>query len=292
MHNVCSANKSSIQCPLPGPPQPPALPSPLPCTLYLQDEAALGHSCPAGDNAGVEPGIRELCLGDPNPNGDEGETSALGEPLVTHSHFVQSWVPAPKPVSDHCSRVTSHRRMCPAESRVTRGDRRRGSPSFSQLTCSGGDPRAQHSSVTRADRTLRTTSEPWAPLSMVGGTGRGDRGAAGAVGAGGGPGTAPQVPALLTQHVQRVQPRVLAQAVPGQAGVSSGVGGSQPLQEQGAAIRGHPAWPGWDSDLRAHPQRALCSVYGQGWGYWGTLQGRDINWDPARVTVTIPNSKV
>lgn len=61
MHNVCSANKTRIQCPLPCPP------SPLPCTLYLQDKAAVSHSCPAGDNAGVESSIRELCLGDPNP---------------------------------------------------------------------------------------------------------------------------------------------------------------------------------------------------------------------------------
>lgn len=58
---VCSANQSSVQCPLPCPAHP------LPYTLYLQDEAAVGHSCPAGDNAGVESSIRELCLGDPNP---------------------------------------------------------------------------------------------------------------------------------------------------------------------------------------------------------------------------------
>lgn len=80
-------NAQRVLCQQKQRPVPPALPSPLPCTLCLQDEAALGHSCPAGDNAGVEPGIRELCLGDPNPSGDGGETSAPGDPLVTLSHF-------------------------------------------------------------------------------------------------------------------------------------------------------------------------------------------------------------
>lgn len=103
----------------------------------------------------------------------------------SHSHpSTQTWVPAPKPATQHHSRVTSYRRTCPAESRVMRGDRRRGSPSFSQLTCRGDDPRARHSSVTTADRIPRITSESSAPLSMVGGTGRGDRGADGAVGDG------------------------------------------------------------------------------------------------------------
>ena len=36
-------------------------------TQYLQDEAAIGHPCLAGDNAGVQPSIRDLCAGDPTP---------------------------------------------------------------------------------------------------------------------------------------------------------------------------------------------------------------------------------
>lgn len=88
MYHVCSANKISAQAP-------PALPpKPLPHTLYLQDEAAIGHPCPAGHNAGVESGVGDLCLGDPNP-WDGEETSAPGDPLlpkVTLSHFrVQQW---------------------------------------------------------------------------------------------------------------------------------------------------------------------------------------------------------
>lgn len=84
------------------------------------------------------------------------------------------------------------------------------------------------------------------------GLGEGTEGLLGLSGCGG-PGAAQQVPARLTQHVQRVQPRVLAQAVPGQARVGSGVGSSQLLEEQGAATRGHPAWGGWDSEPWVHP---------------------------------------
>lgn len=54
-------------------------PQPLPRTLDLQDEAAIGHPCPAGDNAGVESSVGEPRLGDPNPWDGEG-TSALGDP--------------------------------------------------------------------------------------------------------------------------------------------------------------------------------------------------------------------
>lgn len=55
--------------PVPGCPHPLCSPSNprLLHTQYLQDEAAIGHPCLAGDNAGVEPGIRDLCAGDPTP---------------------------------------------------------------------------------------------------------------------------------------------------------------------------------------------------------------------------------
>lgn len=85
-----------------------------------------------------------------------------------------------------------------------------------------------------------------------GALGEGTKGVTGLLGAGG-PGAAPCAPAPLTQHIQRVQPCVFARAVSGQAGVCPRVGGLEPLEEQGAAIRGHPAWGGQGSDLRVHP---------------------------------------
>ena len=99
------------------------------------------------------------------------------------------------------------------------------------------------------------------------------------------PGTAPQVPVLLTEHAQRVQPGVLARAVPGLAGVRPRVGSSEPLEEQGAAIRRHPVWEGQDVTcvtISNVPTRQRCSVLGCSPG---------INRDHARVSVPILDTR-